>query len=85
MAKTLTFDETAARRAAGQARALGAALRELRGALDAAAAGGANARMALQALPGAVQAAAAPVQAALTRRWGRSARWRAARPKTPAA
>ena len=34
MAKTLTFDETAARRAAGQARALGAALRELRGALD---------------------------------------------------
>lgn len=65
MAKTLTFDETAARRAAGQARALGAALRELRGALDAAAAGGANARMALQALPGAVQAAAAPVQAAL--------------------
>ena len=65
MAKTLTFDETAARRAAGQARALGAALRELRGALDAAAAGGANACMALQALPGAVQAAAAPVQAAL--------------------
>ena len=65
MAKTLTIDAVAAADTAGALRALGTALRQLRADLDGAAAGGAHARTALQSLPGAVRAAAGPLQTAL--------------------
>lgn len=66
MARQLRFEEGLIPAEAGQqARALGEALRGLAQDLDAAAAGGARARSALQSLPGAARAAAQPVQSAL--------------------